>query len=82
MPKDEYLGPDPDPTEYLYVTPEIKRQDQAKPYDGKKSCWVPHEKHGFVVGEIKSASGDTVTVTVNQKVLLQSNPHKMFVADF
>jgi len=57
-------GPDPDPTEFLYVSLEMKRADQAKPYDGKKACWVPDEKEGFVQGEIQGTKGDLVTVQV------------------
>ncbi|XP_069185687.1 myosin heavy chain, muscle isoform X40 [Procambarus clarkii] len=55
-------GPDPDPTEYLYVSLEQKRIDQTKPYDAKKACWVPCEKEGFVLGEIQGTKGDLVTV--------------------
>ncbi|KAA0190732.1 hypothetical protein HAZT_HAZT001467 [Hyalella azteca] len=57
-------GPDPDPTEYLYVSLEQKRIDSSKPYDGKKACWVPDEKEGFVQGEIQGTKGDLVTVVV------------------
>lgn len=55
---------DPDPTPYLFVSLEQKRIDQTKPYDAKKSCWVPDEKEGFVLGEIRGTKGDLVTVAV------------------
>jgi myosin heavy chain 6/7 len=55
-------GPDPDPTEYLFVSLEQKRKDQTKPYDGKKACWVPDEKEGFLLGELKGTKGDLCTV--------------------
>lgn len=55
-------GDDPDPAPYLYVTLEQKRIDQSKPYDGKKACWVPDEKEGHVLGEIKATKGDIVSV--------------------
>ncbi|XP_045582191.1 myosin heavy chain, muscle isoform X2 [Procambarus clarkii] len=55
-------GPDPDPSEFLYVSLEQKRVDQTKPYDAKKSCWVPDEKDGFTEGEIQGTKGDLVTV--------------------
>ncbi|XP_063624530.1 myosin heavy chain, muscle isoform X34 [Cydia splendana] len=55
-------GDDPDPTPYLFVSLEQKRIDQSKPYDGKKACWVPDEKEGFLQGEIKATKGDLVTV--------------------
>ena len=38
--------PDPDPTEYLIPSMEIKRADQQKPYDSKKSVWIPDPKTG------------------------------------
>lgn len=57
-------GPDPDPTEFLFVSLEQKRIDSSKPYDGKKACWVPDEKEGFVQGEIQGTKGDLVTVQV------------------
>jgi myosin heavy chain 6/7 len=55
-------GDDPDPTPYLFVSLEQKRMDQTKPYDAKKACWVPDEKEGYLLGEIKATKGDLVTV--------------------
>ncbi|XP_017790983.1 PREDICTED: myosin heavy chain, muscle isoform X9 [Habropoda laboriosa] len=55
-------GDDPDPTPYLFVSLEQKRIDQTKPYDAKKACWVPDEKEGYLLGEIKATKGDVVTV--------------------
>ncbi|XP_069991016.1 myosin heavy chain, muscle-like isoform X4 [Penaeus vannamei] len=77
-------GPDPDPTEYLYVSLEQKRIDQTKPYDAKKACWVPCEKEGYVLGEIQGTKGDLVTVLVpggdtknfKKDLVLQVNPPK------
>ncbi|XP_033304157.1 myosin heavy chain isoform X26 [Bombus vancouverensis nearcticus] len=57
-------GEDPDPTPYLFVSLEQKRIDQTKPYDAKKACWVPDEKEGYVLGEIKATKGDIVSVTL------------------
>ena len=34
-------GPDPDPSPWLEVKYELKMKNKAKPYDPKKSCWVP-----------------------------------------
>ncbi|XP_045477198.1 myosin heavy chain, muscle isoform X17 [Harmonia axyridis] len=64
MPKAPAGQEDEDPTPYLFVSLEQKRIDQTKPYDAKKSCWVPDEKEGFVLGEIKGTKGDLVTVGV------------------
>ncbi|KAK3852426.1 hypothetical protein Pcinc_040988 [Petrolisthes cinctipes] len=55
-------GPDPDPSEYLYISMEMKMADATKPYDSKKSCWVADAKDGFVEGEIQGTKGDLVTV--------------------
>jgi hypothetical protein len=65
MPKPvQQEGDDPDPTPYLFVSLEQKRIDQTKPYDAKKACWVPDDKEGFVLGEIKATKGDLVTVNL------------------
>nr|CAD7439933.1 unnamed protein product [Timema bartmani] len=77
-------GDDPDPTPYLFVSLEQKRIDQTKPYDAKKTCWVPDDKEGFVLGEIKATKGDLVTVslpggeekTVKKDLICQVNPPK------
>ncbi|XP_018304521.1 myosin heavy chain, muscle isoform X7 [Mycetomoellerius zeteki] len=55
-------GDDPDPTPYLFVSLEQKRIDQTKPYDAKKACWVPDEKEGYLLSEIKATKGDVVSV--------------------
>lgn len=55
---------DEDPTPYLFVSLEQKRIDQSKPYDSKKACWVPDEKDGYVIGEIKATKGDIVSVGI------------------
>ena len=65
MPKvEKQVGDDPDPSEWLFISLEQKRIDQSKPYDAKKACWVPDEKEGYILGEIKSTKGDLVTVTI------------------
>ncbi|CAK1554519.1 unnamed protein product [Leptosia nina] len=77
-------GEDPDPTPYLFVSLEQKRIDQSKPYDGKKACWVPDEKEGFLQGEIKATKGDLVTVNLpggetkdfKKDLVAQVNPPK------
>ena len=37
---------DPDPSEFLVPSIEVKRADQQKPYDSKKSVWIPDPKTG------------------------------------
>ena len=58
-------GPDPDPSPWLIVSPELKIKLKSKPYDPKKSCWVPNKvTHGYDEGLIESADGDKVTVMI------------------
>lgn len=66
MPKvEKFVGDDPDPSEWLFVTLEQKRIDQSKPYDAKTACWVPDEALGFTLGTIKSTKGELVTVSLS-----------------
>lgn len=77
-------GPDPDPTPFLFVSLEQKRIDQSKPYDAKKACWVPDDKEGYILGEIKAIKGDQAVVslshgeekTFKKDQLQQVNPPK------
>ncbi|XP_076340345.1 myosin heavy chain, muscle-like isoform X2 [Tachypleus tridentatus] len=79
---------DPDPSEYLFISLEQKRKDQTKPYDGKKMVWVPDEKDGFIIGNIVSTKGDTVTIdcpggerVLKKDQLQQVNPPKFEKAE-
>lgn len=64
MPKPIASQEDDDPTPYLFVSLEQKRIDQSKPYDSKKTCWIPDDKEGYLLGEIKATKGDIVSVGV------------------
>ena len=56
-------GPDPDPDPWLVVSPELKKKLLAKPYDAKKSCWVPDKASGgYNEGLIESKDGEKVSV--------------------
>merc|ERR1712172_421821 len=47
--------PDPDPTEFLLPSIDMKRADQQKPYDPKKSVWIPDPKtSGYREGILES----------------------------
>ena len=46
---------DPDPTEFLWPSMEMKKADQAKVYDPKKSVWIMDAKtHGYKEGLLES----------------------------
>ena len=56
-------GPDPDPLPWLAVSEELKKKLLSKPYDAKKSCWVPDKAtQGYAEGLIDSTDGEKVTV--------------------
>lgn len=56
-------GPDPDPDPWLVVSEELKKKLLAKPYDTKKSCWVPDKASGgYNEGLIESKDGEKVSV--------------------
>jgi len=57
-------GPDPDPTQWLFISRDMKLKDMAKPYDAKVDCWVNDETDGFALGKIVGTKGDKVTVEV------------------
>merc|ERR1712223_1286258 len=46
---------DPDPTEYLLPSMDMKKEDQNKPYDSKKSVWIADPKtNGYREGLLES----------------------------
>ena len=55
---------DPDPSEFLIVSFEMKKEDSLKPYDAKKSVWVPDGEGGFDEALIDTVDGDKVNVKV------------------
>jgi len=59
--------PDDDPTPYLFLSLEMKREDQNRPYDPKKSVWVPTETHDFKEGLLESDDGTKAVVQVGHE---------------
>ena len=58
-------GPDPDPDPWLVVSEELRKKLNSKPYDAKKSCWVPDKATGgYNEGLIESKDGGKVTVKI------------------
>merc|ERR1712018_219981 len=46
---------DPDPTDFLWPTMDMKKEDQNKPYDPKASVWIQDPKtHGYKEGLLES----------------------------
>merc|ERR1711963_395384 len=70
-------GPDPDPLPWLAVSEELKAKLMTKPYDAKKSCWVPDKSTGgYLEGLIQSKDGEKVTVKY-----IDSDEEKVWKAD-
>ncbi|XP_071128910.1 myosin heavy chain, striated muscle-like isoform X1 [Mytilus edulis] len=78
---------DPKDPDYQYLMVDRKKlmAEQTKEFDGKKMCWIPDDKEGFVKAEIQSTKGDDITVkcidsmqdrTVKKDDLQQMNPPK------
>merc|ERR1739844_359568 len=70
-------GDDPDPSPWLIVSFDLKVKLKAKPYDAKKSCWVPDKATGgYDEGLIESIDGEKVTVSI-----LTTKEKKVFKKD-
>ncbi|XP_072168144.1 myosin-16-like isoform X1 [Diadema setosum] len=73
-----------DPESFLQVDRKSQLESQATAFDGKKNCWIPDEKAGFIKGEVLSTKGDQVTVktvtgkqvTIKKDDTQQMNPPK------
>merc|ERR1712142_1163562 len=82
-------GPDPDPSPWLLVSYELKEKNKAKPYDPKKSVWVPNKADGgYLEGLQESKDGNKVTVNVKGEMkvfkedqVCQVNPPKFDCSD-
>ena len=58
-------GPDPCPDQWLYVSEELRIKLKSKPYDPKKSCWVPEKATGgYLEGLIENIEGEKATVKI------------------
>merc|ERR1712172_305413 len=85
------VGPDPSPDQWLYVSDELKVKLKSKPYDPKKSVWVPEKgTGGYLEGLIESVDGEKVSVKLNaskevkvfkQDQVGQVNPPKFDCSD-
>ena len=82
-------GPDPDPSQWLLVSPELKNKNKAKAYDPKKSVWVNNKADGgYLEGLLESKDGNKVTVNVKGEMkvfkedqVCQVNPPKFDCSD-
>ena len=61
-------GPDEDPTPYLVISLEMKREDAMKPYDPKKSYWSPDGKGNYMECTLVDNDGTKATVMCGHEV--------------
>jgi len=58
--------------QFLRPDPRKLAEEHNLPFDGKKMCWIPDQKEGYIKAEIISTKGEDVTVsTDNQDVSYQ-----------
>ena len=57
---------DPD-FQFLVVDRKKLMKEQTQTFDGKKACWIPDSKEGFLAAEIQSSKGDEITVKTTEK---------------
>ena len=53
---------------FQYLSIEMKREDMMRPYDPKKSVWVPTETHDFKEGLLESDDGTKAVVALGHEV--------------
>jgi len=64
---------DPDPTEFILPSMEMKRNDQQKVYDAKKSVWIPDPKSGgfreglLESGDLEDPASKCVVAVAHEK---------------
>ena len=73
---------DPD-LAYLALDPKEKMEMINRPFDGKKNCWIPDPKEGYVAAEIESTKGDDVTVlTESMQVMVYFTLYHLHLCTF
>ena len=54
---------DPQDPDMMYLALDKKKMAMEAPsFDGKKACWIPDDKEGYLKAEIISTTGDVVKV--------------------
>ena len=77
-------GPEPDPSPWLQVSHQVKETNKAKPYDAKRSVWVPcPQTGGYLEGLTTGQTAGKVSVqldgevkTFREEQVCQVNPPK------
>lgn len=66
---------DPEDPDFQYLAVDRKKlmKEQTQTFDGKKMCWIPDEKEGYLAAEIQSTKGEEVTVKIIKNNDVSSN---------
>ena len=67
--------PDPDPSPYLFISAEHKQKNAEKPYDPKRSAWVPCKDECWLEGLIVETAGAKVKVEIKNDKSVSFNYH-------
>jgi len=69
---------DPNDPDFVYLIVDRKKlmKEQTQTFDGKKACWVPDAKEGFLAAQIESTKGEEITVKIDS-----NNETKTFKKD-
>ncbi|CAG0879771.1 unnamed protein product [Cyprideis torosa] len=82
--KDPFADTEPDPSEYLFVSNEMRRKDQTRQFDSRTHYWLPDKADVYVFGELEDQTdeemifrlGDGSTRTVKKELAEPCNPPK------
>jgi len=87
---DSFHGDEVDP-DFQYLAPNKKMlaEEQSRPFDSKKNCWIPDHKDGYIKAEIISTKGEEVQVltekmeekAIKKDAIQQMNPPKFEKVD-
>jgi len=66
---------DPSDPDFQYLAVDRKKmlKEQTAAFDGKKSCWIPDKKEGFIAVDIQSTKGEEITVKVTSDGSVSTN---------
>lgn len=62
-----------DPAPFLFLSAEHKAKNASKPYDPKRSCWVPDADAKFVEGLIQETNGGKIKVQILKDKSVRTN---------
>ena len=65
---------------YLLVSKEERMKYSSMPFDGKKACWIPDHKEGFLAAEIQETKGDDITVKTSKGEVIKKTKKNLKIS--